>query len=124
LDSNPLRRAKFLRSSKATEKSMGRAGAPQACATTGAPSDTRGAFRALPRLRQKNRRMAGDKFISDSHVWSGSSLCAVAHTSYLEWDTEADIENYRGSEEHKEIVRHARALKGSKVEVKLYDLVT
>jgi heme-degrading monooxygenase HmoA len=43
--------------------------------------------------------------------------------SYSEWDSEADIERYRGSDAHKEIVRHARALKGSKAEVKLYDLV-
>jgi hypothetical protein len=35
----------------------------------------------------------------------------------------ADIEAYRNSEAHKEIVRHARALKGAKAEVKLYDLV-
>jgi heme-degrading monooxygenase HmoA len=44
--------------------------------------------------------------------------------SYSEWDTEDDIEVYRNSDAHKEIVRHARALKGSKAEVKLYDLVT
>jgi heme-degrading monooxygenase HmoA len=44
--------------------------------------------------------------------------------SYSEWDTEDDIELYRDSEVHKEIVRHARALKGSRAEVKLYDLVT
>ena len=52
--------------------------------------------------------------------------CRDAHEliSYSEWDTEADIETYRASDAHKEIVRHARALKGSKAEVKLYDLVT
>jgi heme-degrading monooxygenase HmoA len=44
--------------------------------------------------------------------------------SYSEWDSESDIERYRGSEAHKEIVRHARALEGSHAEVKLYDLVT
>ena len=44
--------------------------------------------------------------------------------SYSEWDTEADIELYLNSEAHKEIVRHARALKGSKAQVKLYDIVT
>ena len=44
--------------------------------------------------------------------------------SYSEWDSEADIEAYRNSDAHKEIVRHARALKGAKAEVKLYDLVT
>ena len=44
--------------------------------------------------------------------------------SYSEWDNEADIELYRSSDAHKEIVRHARALKGSGAEVKLYDLVT
>jgi hypothetical protein len=37
--------------------------------------------------------------------------------------SEAAIEDYRNSEAHKEIVRHARALKGAKAEVKLYDLV-
>ena len=52
--------------------------------------------------------------------------CREAHEliSYSEWATEADIELYRNSDSHKEIVRHARALKGSKAEVKLYDLVT
>ena len=52
--------------------------------------------------------------------------CRDAHEfiSYSEWDSEIDIENYRNSDAHKEIVRHARGLKGSKAEVKLYDLVT
>jgi heme-degrading monooxygenase HmoA len=44
--------------------------------------------------------------------------------SYSEWQTEADIQRYLASEAHKEIVRHARGLKGTQVEVKLYDLVT
>jgi heme-degrading monooxygenase HmoA len=44
--------------------------------------------------------------------------------SYSEWDSETDIELYLNSDAHKQIVRHARALKGSKAEVKLYDLVT
>src|SRR5205807_5025819 len=43
--------------------------------------------------------------------------------SYSEWDSEDAIEAYRSSDAHKEIVRHARALKGAKAEVKLYDLV-
>ena len=42
--------------------------------------------------------------------------------SYSEWATEVDIELYRNSDAHKEIVQHARSLKGSKAEVKLYDL--
>ena len=52
--------------------------------------------------------------------------CRDAHEfiSYSEWESETDIENYRNSAAHKEIVRHARGLKGSKAEVKLYDLVT
>ena len=52
--------------------------------------------------------------------------CLEAHEliSYSEWDTEDDIELYRNSDAHKEIVRHTRALKGAKAEVKLYDLVT
>ena len=51
--------------------------------------------------------------------------CREAHEliSYSEWDSEADIESYRDSDAHKEIVRHAQALKGSKAEVKLYDPV-
>jgi heme-degrading monooxygenase HmoA len=51
--------------------------------------------------------------------------CRGAHEfiSYSEWATEADIELYRNSDAHKEIVRHARGLKGSKAVVKLYDLV-
>jgi heme-degrading monooxygenase HmoA len=43
--------------------------------------------------------------------------------SYSEWEAEADIERYLKSDAHKEIVRHARGLKGAKAEVKLYDLV-
>ena len=43
--------------------------------------------------------------------------------SYSEWDSEADIAAYANGEAHKEIVRHARALKGSKAVVKLYELV-
>jgi len=43
--------------------------------------------------------------------------------SYSEWATEADIDLYKDSDAHKEIVRHARNLKSTKVEVKLYDLV-
>jgi heme-degrading monooxygenase HmoA len=43
--------------------------------------------------------------------------------SYSEWASEADIEAYVASAAHKEIVRHARSLKGSKAVVKLYDLV-
>src|SRR6266404_3180871 len=51
--------------------------------------------------------------------------CREAHEfiSYSEWDSEAAIEAYRISDAHKEIVRHARALKGAKAEVKLYELV-
>jgi heme-degrading monooxygenase HmoA len=43
--------------------------------------------------------------------------------SYSEWESEADIERYRSSDAHKEIVRHARGLKGAEAVVKLYDLV-
>jgi heme-degrading monooxygenase HmoA len=43
--------------------------------------------------------------------------------SYSEWETETDIELYLQSDAHKEIVRHARALKGSQAQVKLYDRV-
>jgi heme-degrading monooxygenase HmoA len=52
--------------------------------------------------------------------------CREAHEliSYSEWDTESDIEFYRSSDAHKEIVRRTRALKGSDAEVKLYDPVT
>jgi hypothetical protein len=34
--------------------------------------------------------------------------------SYSEWESEAAIKAYRNSEAHKEIVRHARALKRAK----------
>ena len=43
--------------------------------------------------------------------------------SYSEWASEADIKAYLDRAAHKEIVRHARGLKGSKAVVKLYDLV-
>jgi heme-degrading monooxygenase HmoA len=51
--------------------------------------------------------------------------CRETHEliSYSEWATQADIDLYRASDAHKEIVRHARNLKGSKAQVKLYDLV-
>jgi heme-degrading monooxygenase HmoA len=43
--------------------------------------------------------------------------------SYSEWESVAAIEVYRNSQAHQKIVRHARALKGAKAEVKLYDVV-
>jgi heme-degrading monooxygenase HmoA len=51
--------------------------------------------------------------------------CRETHEliSYSEWATEGDIELYRNSDAHKEIVNHAPSLKGSKAQVKLYDLV-
>jgi len=51
--------------------------------------------------------------------------CKDAHEfiSYSEWNAEADIAAYMASDAHKEIVRHARALKGSKAVVKVYELV-
>jgi heme-degrading monooxygenase HmoA len=51
--------------------------------------------------------------------------CRDAHEfiSYSEWDSESDIAAYMNSEAHREIVRHARSLKGSKAVVKLYELV-
>jgi heme-degrading monooxygenase HmoA len=51
--------------------------------------------------------------------------CRDAHEfiSYSEWDFEAAIATYLASDAHKEIVRHARGLKGSKALVKLYELV-
>jgi heme-degrading monooxygenase HmoA len=50
--------------------------------------------------------------------------CRDAHEliSYSEWDSEADVDLYRNSDAHQEIVRHTRGLKGAKAEVKLYDL--
>jgi len=51
--------------------------------------------------------------------------CKDAHEfiSYSEWESEAAIAAYMNSDAHKEIVRHARGLKGSKAVVKLYELV-
>jgi heme-degrading monooxygenase HmoA len=43
--------------------------------------------------------------------------------SYSEWNGEADIDRYKNSDAHKEIVRHTRALKGAAAVVKLYDVV-
>ena len=43
--------------------------------------------------------------------------------SYSEWESEADVRLYEVSDAHKEIVRHARGLKGTKAQVKLYELV-
>jgi len=44
--------------------------------------------------------------------------------SYSEWNSEEDIEKYRASAAHQEIVRHTRALSDARAVVKLYDLVT
>jgi len=41
--------------------------------------------------------------------------------SYSEWESEAAIAAYRNSKAHKEIVRHARALKGAKAEVVAFE---
>jgi heme-degrading monooxygenase HmoA len=51
--------------------------------------------------------------------------CRDAHEfiSYSEWDSASDISAYTAGNAHKEIVRHTRALRGSKAVVKLYDLV-
>jgi len=46
-----------------------------------------------------------------------------AYISYSEWESEQDVENYRNSDAHREIVAHARGLKGAQAEVKLYRLV-
>jgi heme-degrading monooxygenase HmoA len=43
--------------------------------------------------------------------------------SYSEWNSEADIDRYKNSDAHKEIVRHTRGLKGASAVVKLYDVV-
>ena len=43
--------------------------------------------------------------------------------SYSEWESEADIERYRSSDAHQEIVQHTRGLKGASAVVKLYELV-
>ena len=43
--------------------------------------------------------------------------------SYSEWETEADIDRYKNSDAHKQIVSHTRAVKGASTVVKLYDLV-
>lgn len=45
------------------------------------------------------------------------------YISYSEWESEADIESYRTSDDHREIVAHARRLKGAQAEVKCYELV-
>jgi heme-degrading monooxygenase HmoA len=44
--------------------------------------------------------------------------------SCSEWESEADIEMYAHSSAHEEIVRHTRALKGAKAQVRLYEAVT
>ena len=43
--------------------------------------------------------------------------------SYSEWETEADIERYKNSAAHKQIVSHTRGVNGASTVVKLYDLV-
>ena len=44
--------------------------------------------------------------------------------SYSEWESEADIERYRSSDAHHEIVNHTRGLTNASAVVKLYELVT
>lgn len=43
--------------------------------------------------------------------------------SYSEWNSEADIEEYRTSDAHKKIVAHSRGLEGASAAVKIYDAV-
>lgn len=45
------------------------------------------------------------------------------YISYSEWESQEDIENYRNSDDHREIVSHARRLKDAQAEVKCYELV-
>ncbi len=45
------------------------------------------------------------------------------YISYSEWDSFEDIERYRHSEAHAEIIRHAQSLSGAEAEVLLYELV-
>ena len=46
-----------------------------------------------------------------------------AYISYSEWASDEDIERYRASDAHQEIIRHAQGLRGAKAEVKLYETV-
>jgi heme-degrading monooxygenase HmoA len=43
--------------------------------------------------------------------------------SYSEWESEADVEMYKHSHDHDEIVKHTRGLKNAKANVKLYEAV-
>lgn len=43
--------------------------------------------------------------------------------SYSEWSSEADIDRYKSSPDHAEIVRHTRGIKDAKADVRLYDIV-
>jgi heme-degrading monooxygenase HmoA len=45
------------------------------------------------------------------------------YISYSEWQSERDLENYRQSDAHEQIVAHARSLKGATAEVRLYEPV-
>jgi heme-degrading monooxygenase HmoA len=42
--------------------------------------------------------------------------------SYSEWDTQANIDKYRGSDAHSEIQKHARGLQGGSATVKRYEI--
>jgi quinol monooxygenase YgiN len=42
--------------------------------------------------------------------------------SYSEWDSQASIDKYRGSEAHTEIQKHARGLQGGQATVKRYEI--
>ncbi len=44
--------------------------------------------------------------------------------SYSEWETETDIERYKNSAAHQQIVSHTRAMKGANAVDKLYDVVS
>ena len=41
--------------------------------------------------------------------------------SYAEWDNQASIDKYRGSEAHTEIQKHSRGLQGGRATVKRYE---
>ena len=42
--------------------------------------------------------------------------------SYSEWDSQAHIDKYRGSDAHTEIQKHARGLQGGRASVKRYEI--
>ena len=79
----------------------------------------------------RSRKRTGVRPVDDPaeeglHLGKAPLRSREAHEfiSIPEWDSKADIQLYKDSDAHQEIVRHTRGIKGAKAVAELYELVT